>query len=259
MAVEEPLYDGENLHVYPRTMFGTAFVYDIETEDDDEVRVLEVGGVFESATYIDHRRFEPTFAYYYAFDHLFEAFPEPDRVLMIGGGGFAYPKHFIASQPYGSMDVVEIDPVITRIARRHFFLDELIEDFDTRTTGRLNIVTADGFAYLKEDGPSYDVIINDSFSGGEATSSLVEPGGLKVVKNRLSDRGVYLINVICDLEVDARPLLQVVENLRGEFANVHVVPCVDDVFGDADNNLVIATDGEYEFTDCLPSAPELGY
>lgn len=256
MAIEEPLYDGENLHVYPRTMFGTAFVYDIETEDDDEVRVLEVGGVFESATYIDHRRFEPTFAYYCAFDHLFEAFPEPDRVLMIGGGGFAYPKHFIASQPYGSMDVVEIDPVITRIARRHFFLDELIERFDTRASGRLKVVTADGRDYLAQEGPCYDVIINDSFSGGEATSSLIDPEGLRAVKNRLSAHGLYLINVICDLEVDARPLLGVVEKLQGEFAYVYVIPCVDDVFGDADNNLVIATDGEYEFTDCLPPVPE---
>lgn len=286
---EEPVIDGDNLRVFPRTMFGTAYVYDVETEDGDPVRLLEVGGVFESATYLDERRFEPTFEYYRAFDHLFEAVPEPQRVLMIGGGGYAYPKHFVASQPHGAMDVVEIDPVITRIAREHFFLDELMERFSTRETGRLNLVTADGRAFLEERAaeferahaeadsdaenfaspaspaspadpadlassadPAYDVIINDSFSGAEATSSLLDDAGLAAVKACLVPEGLYLINVICDIEKDARDLLRVVEALQTRFAHVHVIPCVDEVFGDADNNLVIATDGARSFTGCLP-------
>lgn len=280
---EGPVIDGDNLRVFPRTMFGTAYVYDVETEDGDPVRLLEVGGVFESATYLDERRFEPTFEYYRAFDRLFEAVPEPQRVLMIGGGGYAYPKHFVASQPHGAMDVVEIDPVITRIAREHFFLGELMERFNTRKTGRLNLVTADGRAYLEERAaefdcacagadsdagyfaypvdlsnpvalinPAYDVIINDSFSGAEATSSLLDDAGLAEVKACLVPKGLYLINVICDIEEDARDLLRVVETLQTRFACVHVIPCVDEVFGEADNNLVIATDGAYSFTGCLP-------
>lgn len=294
-TAEGPVIDGDNLRVFPRTMFGTAYVYDVETEDGDPVRLLEVGGVFESATYLDERRFEPTFEYYRAFDHLFEAVPEPQRVLMIGGGGYAYPKHFVASQPYGAMDVVEIDPVITRIAREHFFLGELMERFSTRETGRLNLVTADGRAYLEQRAaelacvrtgaepdsesfagfsaedvvaaadpatavsasvsfasPAYEAIINDSFSGAEATSSLLDDAGLAAVKACLVPEGLYLINVICDIEEDARDLLRVVEVLRTRFAHVHVIPCVDEVFGDADNNLVIATDGAYSFTGCLP-------
>lgn len=247
-----PALDGENLLVFPRTMFGTAYVYDVETEDGDPVRLLEVGGVFESATYLDERRFQPTFEYYRAFDRLFEAFAQPGRVLMIGGGGYAYPKHFIASQPHGVMDVVEIDPAITRIARRHFFLDELMDAHRTRETGRLNLITADGRAYLEDCRHAYDAIINDSFSGAEATSSLMDDAGLAAVKAHLTAGGLYLINVICDAEVDARELLAVVRALRRAFAYVHVIPCVDEVFGDEDNNLVIATDAAYRFTGCLP-------
>ena len=251
-VVDGPAIDGDNLRVFPHTMFGTAYVYDVETEDGDEVRLLEVGGVFESAAYLGERRFEPTFEYYRAFDHLFEAFPQPRRVLMIGGGGYAYPKHFIASQPHGIMDVVEIDPVITRIAHEHFFLGELIERFKTRETGRLNLVSADGRAYLDECSHCYDAIINDSFSGGEATSSLMDKAGLRAVKAHLVPNGLYLVNVICDIEEDARPLLGVVRALRGAFAHVHIIPCVDEVFGDEDNNLVIATDGPGAFAGCLP-------
>ena len=262
---EGPVLEGDNLRVFPRTMFGTAYVYDVETEDGDPVRLLEVGGVFESATFLDERCFEPTFEYYRAFDHLFEAFPVPRRVLMVGGGGYAYPKHFVASQPHGSMDVVEIDPVITRIAREHFFLDELMERFRTRETGRLNIITADGRAYLEEtaqampNGDScYDAIINDSFSGAQATASLLDQVGLRAVKDCLAPDGVYLINVICDIEEDAAELLDVLRALRSQFAHVHVIPCVDEVFGDEDNNLVIATNAPHAFTGCLPlPAPEL--
>lgn len=261
---EGPVLDGDNLRVFPRTMFGTAYVYDVETEDGDPVRLLEVGGVFESATYLDERRYEPTFEYYRAFDHLFEAYPQPDRVLMIGGGGYAYPKHFVASQPHGSMDVVEIDPVIVRIAREHFFLNDLIKEFRIQETSRLNLVTADGRAFLEEragavcegEAARYDAVINDSFSGAEATTSLLDEVGLEAVKACLIDGGLYLINVICDIEEDASTLLDVLRRLRANFNNVHVIPCVDEVFGDEDNNLVIATDGAYEFTGCLPLPDE---
>lgn len=254
-----PSLDGDNLLVFPRTMFGTAYVYDVETEDGDPVRLLEVEGVFESASYTDHRRFEPTFEYYRAFDHLFEAFPAPNRVLMIGGGACAYPKHFVASQPHGAMDVVEIDPVITRIARKHFFVDELMERYQTRESGRLNLICADGRSYLDEaaaEGKRYEAIINDSFSGGEATSSLVNDEGLAAVKKCLKPQGLYLINVICDIEEDARGILDVMSELRKCFGYVHLIPCPDEVFGGVDNNLVIASDGEYEFSGCLPLPDE---
>lgn len=255
-----PSLDGDNLLVFPRTMFGTAYVYDVETEDGDPVRLLEVDGVFESASYIGARRFEPTFEYYRAFDHLFEALPTPDRVLMIGGGGYAFPKHFVASQESGSIDVVEIDPAITRIARRHFYLDELIEEFCTKETGRLKLICADGRSYLdktaQSEAHSYDVIINDSFSGGEATSSLLDEEGLAKVKKCLRPGGLYLINVICDIEEDARDLLEVVAALRKRFSHVHLIPCPDEVFGGVDNNVVIATDGRYEFSACFPLPDE---
>ncbi|MBQ3106344.1 MAG: fused MFS/spermidine synthase [Eggerthellaceae bacterium] len=253
-----PVLDGDNLHVYPQAMFGTAYVYDVETEDGDPVRLLEVGGVFESATYLDERRFEPAFEYYRAFDRLFEAFPQPERVLMLGGGGFAYPKHFVASQPFGAMDVVEIDPVITRIAYERFFLGELVERYRTAETGRLRIVTADARAYVEElacgDVPlRYDVIINDSFSGDAPTEWLAGREGLDALKRCLAPNGLLMVNFICDVEADASDLVRLLLDLRSAFAYVHVIPCVDETFGGEDNNLVIATDGEYEFSDCLPS------
>ena len=76
------------------TRFGEATVYTMPDEDGSLVRMLNVGGVLQSATYTDERWAVCPFAYLRAFDHLFEAAdlsaPRPltvGRVLMIGGAG----------------------------------------------------------------------------------------------------------------------------------------------------------------------------
>lgn len=247
MQEDGPLIDGDNLFIYPNTMFGTAYVYDVELEDGTPVRLLEVGGAFESATFLGKRRFETSFAYYKSFDFLFKVFPQPERVLLIGGGGYAYPKHFIASQPHGIMDVVEIDPAITRIARNHFYLDELIEKLRTEETGRLNLFTADGLEFLHTTSNSYNAIINDSFSGDVPTEALMSHEALQLIKSKLVPGGLLMLNVICDAEVDPAPLNEVREVLQQEFEHVYSHPCIDEVFGDNDNNLVVATDANLDF------------
>lgn len=111
-----------------RTRSGMARVKKVRDEAGNQVRVLQQGGVYQSATYLDERRFEPVFAYYRAFDRMFDAEASKraatgggiDRVLVMGGGGYAYPKHALTAHPALDMDVVEIDPSITRLARRWF-------------------------------------------------------------------------------------------------------------------------------------------
>ena len=76
------------------TGFGEATLYALADSEGSPVRMLSVGGVLQSATYTDERWDRCPFAYLRAFDHLFEAEPvlSVERVLMIGGAGFAYPK-----------------------------------------------------------------------------------------------------------------------------------------------------------------------
>ena len=83
-----------------RTRNGLARVKRVHDEGGDEVRVLVQGGVYQSASYVGERWAEPVFAYYRAFNDVFEAEDAMrdayghgiDRILMLGGGGFAYPK-----------------------------------------------------------------------------------------------------------------------------------------------------------------------
>ena len=134
-----------------RTKFGPAVVCTMTGPDGRAVRLLLVGRSVQSATYVDEEyRAEPVFDYYLAFDLMFDAKPDIARVLMVGGGGYAYPKHIIATRPEVHMDVVEIDPAITRIALTDFYLAEYLSDFPFGGTYDLGRICADGCDYLAD-------------------------------------------------------------------------------------------------------------
>ena len=134
-----------------RTKFGPAVVCTMTGPDGRAVRLLLVGRSVQSATYVNEEyRAEPVFDYYLAFDLMFDAKPDIERVLMVGGGGYAYPKHIIATRPEVHMDVVEIDPAITRIALTDFYLAEYLSDYPFGGTYDLGRICADGCDYLAD-------------------------------------------------------------------------------------------------------------
>lgn len=243
-----------------RTKSGMARVKKVRDAAGNQVRVLQQGGVYQSATYLDERRFEPVFAYYRAFDHMFDAeVPKRaetgtgiDRVLMMGGGGYAYPKYALSTYPTLNMDVVEIDPSITRLARRWFFLDEL----ERIAAGRLRLITADARAFVSQslaEGVRYDAIVNDCFAGHEPVRALATVEALCQVKVCLNPGGLYLANVVTSAGGENVDFLRdAAATAAAVFSHVHVIPCEDTSFGAEDNYLLIATDGDYAFHDELP-------
>ena len=254
-----------------RTASGLAAVRTITDGFGNRVRVLRQGGVFQSATYLDQRRYEPVFAYQRAFDRMFDegvsvgavavgpsaadaAASHPVRdVLMIGGGGYAWPKHAIATRQDVRLDVVEIDPVITQLARRYFFLSRLIDEFDAEGSGRLGLICDDGRDYLERCDRRYDAAVNDAFSGGEPARGLLSLEAALAVRGCLVENGLYLLNVVSrDGGTDLRVLRDVAATLSRVFARVSIVPCSDQAFDAEDNYLVIATDSGHVFDGAIP-------
>lgn len=226
------------------------------------VRVMEVDGAFQSAAYlVEGREYDPVFAYIRAYDCLYgarDASGAPAacaNLLMLGGGGYAWPKHVVAHHPMSRIDVVELDPTVTAVAGRYFFLDRCREEFDTDATGRLGLVCADALAYLESgEGAPYDAIANDLFSGRTPATSLMTPEAAALVRERLVPGGLYLTNVISALSGDGAGLLQeLAAVLRGAFAHVYVLPVGAYPEDDRDNNLLIASDGAW----AIPGAREL--
>lgn len=236
-------------HVRPITKFGPAVVYTRRTEDGSRLRVMAVDDVYQSATYLEERWNELPFEYLRAFDRMFEAgFPIHDT-LMLGGGGFAYPKHLLTTHPDVSMDVVEPDVRIIKLAMDYFYLDRLVET----CPDRLGIYQNNGLSYLQATDRTYDAIINDAFHGARPARNLGTIEAANLVKARLNPGGLYLVNTVAHSSTcDYSQVADTTAVLEGAFAHVWIVESTDGEFSEEDNYLVIASDGDYEFADAIP-------
>ena len=142
------------------------------------------------------------------------------------------------------MDVVEIDGQITEIAKKYFYLDKLIKDYNIEENHRLNLITEDGITFLNNNTKKYDAILNDAFSGNSPAKTLTTIENIKNIKTSLNKNGLYLTNIISSLEGENSKFLRAeVNTLRKIFNNVYIVPCTDKQnTNEVINNMVIATD-----------------
>ena len=152
---------------------------------------------------------------------MFESSREINSCLMIGGAGYSYPKHYISQFPDKNIDVVEIDDKVTELAKKYFYLDKLIEDYDLENTNRLNIITEDGRTYINKNTKKYDAILNDAFSGDTPAETLTTLEAVQYIYNSLNENGIYLTNVIANLNGKGVDFLKAeVLTLKQVFKNV---------------------------------------
>ncbi|MBQ3790191.1 MAG: fused MFS/spermidine synthase [Lachnospiraceae bacterium] len=208
------------------TTKGTYIVRDT-TMQGERVRLLLVDGIQESATHLDPaRKYEPMFRYLTFFQQIVESHPDPERVLLIGGAGFAYPKLFFSAGQRGSLTVVELDPRMIKLADRFFFLKDLKREYDLDRTGRLRIVQDDGLHFLQTDEECYDVILNDAYLGNVPDEGLLSDEGVASCKARLKPGGILVTNIITPLGgVGAMPGLLAKKRYEQYFDQVSLYTC----------------------------------
>ena len=238
--------------VMRRTKFGLTLVFDAENLDHTPVRLLNVNGTFQSGCYVpEDLRFELACEYHREMARVIERLvrsrgctaERPLSVLVMGGGGYSLPKYLAAYVPAARVDVVEIDPAITALAREFFFLDECLEKTGAEKDGRLRLVTDDAWAFVRAAAEPYDVIVNDAFSGNRPLGPLTTDEGARVVREHLAKDGIYLANIRCAREGRGTRVLREVEDAFGrEFAHVGYVPEWPDEPRKPGNNALVATD-----------------
>ena len=215
-------------------------------------RILSTGGVWQSATLLGPRRMEPPFAYHRAFGRVFDLVPHVQRLLAIGGGGFAFPKLVAEKHPGVVTDVVEIDPAVIGIARRWFYLDEACE-LQKRGGGQLNVICADGRRVLNDTAPSsYDAIVLDAFVRDTPVLSLATVEAFQAAHQALSPHGVLLANVVPDENDPGNGFLRsVTAGLVATFAHVEITLVVDHQ-NVGENYIVFASDTALDLPDAIP-------
>lgn len=121
--------------------------------------------------------------------------PNGKTCLLLGGGGFTYPKYYISKYNDKRMDVVEINGKCIEWAKKYFYLDELIKEYDSEEK-KLNIIVDDAIKYINNCNKKYDYILVDLFDGMLPVEEIYNKDNLHNLKRCLNNGGVIMVNYI---------------------------------------------------------------
>ncbi len=182
---------------------------------------------------------------YTRFYHLIGAIkPDFRRALMIGGAGYSFPKAYLASYPHGTLDVAEIDPALTAIARRRFRLQD---------DERLRIFHEDGRVFLNRSSSGiYDTVMMDAFGSlFSVPYQLTTVEAVQQIHRVLVDDGTVIFNVGSAISGDASLFLQAeLATYRSVFQNVYLFKVRPERPDHELQNLIVVACK----TECLPTA-----
>lgn len=222
---------GKKNFVDVNTVYNRIWIYDdIDKETNREARYLMMNSVMNSGMFLDSDELLFEYLKYY---HLASHFnPEFKKTLMLGGAGYAFPKDFLSKYPQSSMDVVEIDPMVTELARKHFRLEN---------NPRLNIYHEDGRMYLNRTQEKYDVVFGDAFSSYYSIPyQLTTREATQRIYDILNDNGVVILNVVSAINgLKGEFLRAEYQTYKNIFPQVYVLPVQDVENGEEFQNVMI--------------------
>jgi spermidine synthase len=147
---------------------------------------------------------------------------KPIKALFLGGGGYTFPRFIEAKYPKAKIDVVEIDPEITRVVQDYLGVskDSRIRSFNE--DGRWFVMNC------KEQG-SYDFIIGDAFNDLSIPYHLTTKEFAMQLKRLLKPDGLLLVNVIDSFKKGAfmPSYIRTLEEVFGK-GNVHLLTLSSD-------------------------------
>ena len=108
------------------------------------------------------------------------------HVLVIGNAGGTTARTLAAEYPGISIDAVEIDPVVTQLARQYMGLDSI---------PNLHVVTADGREYLETTAARYDLIVVDAYRQEYIPFYLATQEFFSLLHSHLNPGGGIALNV----------------------------------------------------------------
>ena len=238
--------------VFPRPIrlsSGLGLARSVRLPSGERVRVLQVGGVYQGASYEGARRMEPVFAYIKGFDACFDVRPEAKNVLMVGGGAFAWPKHVADTRPGVHVDVVELEAGVIKAARKHFYLDEAM----AAHPDAIGLLWGDGRAYVEGCNKLYDAIVLDAFAGMDPVYSLATAEFFSACAKRLTPDGALLANVVSNEEgADVEFLQSFMAGAATSFKHVEARLVNNDEYAVEDNYLVVASNEPFNLEDSMP-------
>lgn len=111
---------------------------------------------------------------------------EPQRALVVGLGGGTLPMFLRHYYPTATIDAVDIDPDVVRVAKEYFGFKE-----DARMRG----IVGDGRAFIEQAREPYDILFLDAFGSDSVPPSLTTQEFLRAVRRAVRPDGVVVGNI----------------------------------------------------------------
>lgn len=170
--------------------YNRIWIYDTrEKAIGKTVRMLRTNGEYSSAMYAMGDELVFPYTRYYRLAKHFRQ--DIKNALMIGGGAYSYPKDYLKRFPDAKMDVVELDPMVTLLAKTHFGLEN---------NSRLTIYHEDARTFLNREPYRYDVIFADAFTSYVTPFQLTSREAIKHMYEVLDEEGIVIMNLISPLQ-----------------------------------------------------------
>ena len=134
------------------------------------------------------------------------------KSLTIGGGGYTFPKYMEVVYPHAHIDVVEIDPEVTKVAYTYLGLP--------RNT-RINTYNTDGRWFIMNCTSRYDAVFIDAFNDLSIPYHLTTKEFAQQLKSIMATNALLLTNIIDNFEKGAF-LSSYIRTLQEVFGNKNV-------------------------------------
>lgn len=213
------------------TQYNRALIFETTNGTSPQpIRILKLNTEYHSAMYVNSDDLAVEYTKFYRLAKYYN--PNIKSALMIGGGAFSYPKDFLSRETSATMDVVEIDPGITEIAKKHFRLQD---------SNRLQIFHEDGRTYLNRNQKKYDAIFIDAFlSYYSIPFQMTTVEAVRHIDRSLSKDGVVMINVVTAVDGDKGKFLRALRRTyKTVFDNIEIYPVERKNDGEFTQNIML--------------------
>lgn len=198
------------------TAYNRIWIYNIFSPYyDATIKILGINNENHSAMFVDSDELVNAYTKFY---HLARHFnPEFSSAVLFGGAGYSFPKDYLAVYPKATMDVVEIDPKVTELAKKYFRLHD---------NPRLTSYHQDGRVFLNNTDKKYDVVFGDAFGSHYSIPyQLTTQEAAQKTFDILHDDGVAVLNVINAIEGKSGRFLRAeYATYKSVFPQVYVFP-----------------------------------
>lgn len=184
-----------------QTLYASVKVTERVWGDGRVVRELWQNGGSSSAEYVDTGN--PAHGYVDASGLILEpVMDDVESMLVLGGAALSLPVAFSRWKPEMRIDVVEIDPVVTDLAREYFAYGKA--DYPN-----IHVTHEDARIYLRDGGGLYDLIYLDVFDHFLTVPwTVVTVEAFAEVADRLEPDGLFMANVLSPLSGPGVAFLQ---------------------------------------------------